>query len=81
MSPPAFSCFSRFLHKNKIWPRPTRDECLFRLTSKMLQRTQQVGRQAERRRLTWYLFSSVKGVPRYRSENAEAGSDQKVWDQ
>lgn len=27
--------------------------------------------------LTWYLFSSIEGEPRYRSENAEAGRDQK----
>lgn len=30
-----------------------------------------------KRQLTWYLFTSVEGEPRYRSENAEAGRDQK----
>lgn len=29
------------------------------------------------RQLTWYFFPSVEGEPRYRSENAEAGRDQK----
>lgn len=30
------------------------------------------------KRLTWYLFSSDEGEPRYLSENAEAGRDMKV---
>lgn len=30
------------------------------------------------KQLTWYLFSSVEGEPRYLSENAEAVRDMKV---